>query len=75
MAEITPEQARAYFNRWALVSEVEAAELRQASIETKFRQLVALMESRHLFAQDPEREAQVEQVRETWARLRMALGG
>ena len=29
MSAITPEEARAYFNRWELVRDVEAAELRQ----------------------------------------------
>jgi hypothetical protein len=75
MAEITPEQARSYFSRWDLVREVETTELQRTSMETKLRQLAALMASRHLFAPDPNRETQVHEVRERWARLRKALGG
>lgn len=74
MAEITPEQARAYLNRWTLVREVEAAELQRASIEAKLGQLAALMASRHLFAPDPDRQTQIDEVRERWSRLRKASG-
>ena len=72
---MTPEDARAYFERWELVRDAEAAELRRATIETKLQQLAALMASRHLFGADPDREAQVNEVREKWASLRRALGG
>jgi hypothetical protein len=74
MNAITPEEARAYFKRWELVRDVEAAELRRATMETKFQQLAALMASRHLFGPEPDREAQVCEVRDRWARLRRALG-
>ena len=59
MTPMTPEEARAYFKRWELVRDVEAAELKQARMETKFQQLAALMASRHLFGPEPDREAQV----------------
>jgi len=72
---MTPEQARSYFERWDLVREIEAAELRRTPMETKLRQLAALMESRRVFGPEPDREQQVEAVRERWARLRQALGG
>jgi len=75
MAAMTPEEARAYFERWGLVRDVEAAELRRATIETKFQQLAALMASRHLFGPEPDRAMQVREVRDRWARLRRALGG
>jgi hypothetical protein len=75
MNAMTPEEARAYFKRWELVRGVEAAELRRATMETKFQQLAALMASRHLFGPEPDREAQVHEVRERWTRLRRALGG
>ena len=35
MNAMTPEEARAYFKRWELVRDVEAAELRRATMETK----------------------------------------
>jgi hypothetical protein len=56
MALITPAEARAYLERWALVEEFEIAERRAASMETKLQQLSALMASRDIFAEDPERE-------------------
>jgi hypothetical protein len=75
MTTITREEAQAYLRRWELVKEVEADELRHTTMETKFRQLSALMASRHLFAKESAREAEVKIVRERWARLRLALGG
>ncbi len=75
MNAMTPEEARAYFKRWELVRDVEAAELRRATMETKFQQLAALMASRHLFGHERDREAQVLEVRDRWTRLRRALGG
>jgi hypothetical protein len=75
MAAITPEEARAYFNRWALVKAFEIEELRRTLPETKLRQLASLMASRELFADDPQREKDVQEVRQRWARLRQVLGG
>jgi hypothetical protein len=75
MNAMTPEDARAYFNRWELVRDAEAAELRRATMETKLQQLAALMVSRHLFGPEPDREAQLHEVRDRWNRLRRAPGG
>jgi hypothetical protein len=75
MAAITPEEARAYIQRWELVRELETAELQRTPIETKLRQLAALMASRHLFGPEPDRERQVAEVRARWERLRQALSG
>ncbi len=75
MAPITPAEAEAYFKRWELVKEVELAELRRTSMDTKLRQLSALMASRGLLAVDPERESGTQLVRDRWARLWQALGG
>ena len=74
MSPMTPEQARSYFERWKLVREVETAELQRTSMETKLRQLAALMASRHVFGPEHDRDVQVAAVRERWARLRQALG-
>jgi hypothetical protein len=57
------------------VQEQELAELRQTSIETKAKQLDALMASRDLFREDPQRDQGVRDVRERWMRVRKALGG
>jgi hypothetical protein len=43
MAPITPAEAQAYFKRWELVKEIELAELRHTSMDTKLQQLSALM--------------------------------
>jgi len=75
MAAITPAEALAYFRRWELVRDAEARELTRTSMETKLKQLAALMASRHVFGPEPDREAQVQVVRERWARLRRALSG
>ena len=75
MAAITPEQALGYLNRWKLVRQTELDELRSASMETKLRQLSILMASRSLFRDDVEREKQVDELRDRWARIRKALSG
>ena len=75
MAKMTPDEARAYLQRWELLLEVEAAELRRTSMETKLRQLAALMAARDVFGPEPDREAQVLVVRERWARIKQALRG
>ena len=75
MAAITPEDALAYFRSWELVRDAEARELRRTSMETKLQQLASLMASRHVFGPEPDREAQLQVVRERWARLRRALSG
>ena len=75
MASITAGEAQAYFKRWELVKEIEIAELRRTSMDTKLHQLSALMASRNLFAVDPERENGLQLVRARWARLWQALGG
>jgi len=75
MAAVTPAEAQAYCNRWALVKEIELIELRRTSMDTKLRQLSALMASRGLFSVDPERENGVQLVRDRWDRLRQVLGG
>jgi RecB family exonuclease len=75
MADITPDKARAYFKRFELLSEAEVEALRTTPIEVRFRQLAALMESRHLFEPEPDREEGVRLVRERWALLRQAMGG
>jgi hypothetical protein len=74
MSAITPEEAAAYLKRWELVREAEAAELQRTTVAMKFRQLAALMASRDVFGEDPQRQQEIEIVRERWARLRQAYG-
>jgi hypothetical protein len=75
MQKVTAEEARAYLARWELVWDVEVTELRRTSMETKLTQLAALVAARDLFGPEPDREAQIRDVRERWARLRQALSG
>ena len=75
MASITTAEAQAYFERWELVKEIELAELRRTSMDTKLRQLSALMASRSLFAADPKRERGVQLVRDRWDLLWRVMGG
>jgi hypothetical protein len=67
---MTPEDAHQYLERWRMVEERELTELRQMPIETKARQLSALMASQELFGEDPGRKAGVLEIRARWARLR-----
>lgn len=73
MAAITPKDARNYLNRWNVVREAEATELRGTSMEIKARQLAVLMASRNLFRPDQTREHEIDDVRARWARIRRAL--
>jgi hypothetical protein len=74
MSAITPEQARAYLERWDLVRDAEAVELQGTPMALKFRQLDAMMASRDAFGDDPQREQEIASVRERWTGLRKALG-
>jgi hypothetical protein len=73
MAGIDPEEAPAYPSRWRLVLEVEVAEFRRTSSETKLRQVEALVGLRDFFGPDPNRAIEESEVRERWARLRRAF--
>lgn len=75
MAKLTRQQAQSYASRWTLVRDAEVAELRFTPMETKFKQLAALMASQDAFGSDPDREEQIREVRERWARVRQALSG
>jgi hypothetical protein len=72
MGFIAPDDARRYLKRWKLVEEQEITELRNTPIEVEARQLGALMASRNLFREDPDRERGVREVQARWARLRKA---
>ena len=74
MVPITADEAEEYCRRWELLDEIELAALRRGSTATKLRQLSTLMASRGLFGVDPERERDLQPVRERWARLWQALG-
>jgi len=73
MTSITPKQALAFLRRWRMVTELGADELRESSMETRWRQLGALVGSRQLFEVDPDRERRVEEVRKRWTQIRKVL--
>lgn len=75
MTVITTQQAQSYLDRWKSVRDREADEWRKSSMETRFRQISALVSSRSLFGQDQDREGRVAKVRERWARIRKASNG
>jgi hypothetical protein len=72
MAALNPEEARAYLARWDLVRQVEVAELRGTSLDTKLKQLEALVGSRHLFNPDPCAQVEDVEIQARWSRLRQA---
>jgi hypothetical protein len=73
MAQVTPGEIRDYLARLALAGEHEIEELRSTPVETKLRQIWALMGSAALFENSAQREAGVREARERWARLHRAF--
>ena len=74
MRGMSPEQARIWLDRWKEVESTQLQLQHKDSLEVRLQQLSVLMASRDLFPPDPDREAEVAQVRERWRRLREALG-
>jgi hypothetical protein len=54
MANMSAEEAQAYLARRRLMEEVETVEVRRTLMETKLRQLAALMASRDIFDPEPD---------------------
>jgi hypothetical protein len=75
MTHITAKDAHSFLSRWALVREMEEAELRRSSMDVKARQLAVLMASHELFSRDRMRDQELTRVRERWATIRRALSG
>jgi hypothetical protein len=75
MSELTPEQALAYLMRFEILDAARAVERSRSTIQSRFKQLSALMSSRHAFGVEALRERDVELVRKRWARLKQALDG
>jgi predicted nuclease with TOPRIM domain len=68
------EEARAYRERWAAVAEIEEREMREATIETRWRRFNSLLEMAALLNLKAERnEDEISEVRARWQRLRAAL--
>lgn len=75
MSELTPEQALAYLKRFEILDAARAVERSRSTIQSRFKQLSALMSSRRAFGVEALRERDVELVRKRWARLKQALDG
>jgi len=66
---MTPAQAAAFRQRWALVNAREQQELRAAPLEVKFAQLVSMFQSARGLGWATTDEGEVQRVRERWLRL------
>ena len=67
---ISKAEAQAWMRRWRLVNEAEIDELRATPIETKFRQLAAMMAMAEGLDWQASTEVEIEAVRERWLRLK-----
>jgi hypothetical protein len=67
-------EARAWMDRWRLVNEADIEAARAASPDDRLRDLDMLFASRHLFKW-PDDEAEVEEVRRRWLRLKELARG
>ncbi len=67
---MTPESATRYLARWKLVNDAEFEELRATTLETKLRQLSALMASVAAAGWRDALDAETDAVRARWQRLR-----
>lgn len=75
MSSITSQEALNYLDRWKSVRDREVVEWRKSSMETRLRQISALISSRDLFAEDASRQVRNAEVSERWARIREAANG
>jgi hypothetical protein len=73
MPHPTPAETRDYLAGLALANQYEIEELRKTPVETKLRQIWALMGSAELFEDHALREAEVREVRRRWALLYQAF--
>ncbi len=74
MAELTREQAQAFRARWRRVNAAEIEELRQTPPEIKLAQLESLLRSVDALGWTRGLEAEEQEVRRRWQRLRQAAG-
>lgn len=67
---MTKAEARAWMERWKRVNDFEREELRATPIDTKFRQLAAMMRMARALGWDAESQDDVSRVRALWVRLK-----
>lgn len=68
--ESTKAQIRAWHERWRIVNEAEIQELRATSMDEKFRQLAAMMQTAIVLGWESSTPQEIDVVRQRWARLR-----
>ena len=73
-SRMTKAEGQAFAARWELVNAHEERELQQTTGLQKLRQLAALMASADLLDGTEVRDAEDEEVRRRWQRLRRAYG-
>lgn len=66
----TKAEARAWLDRWRLVNESEIQEIRAASIDTKFRQLAAMMQTAIVLGWATSTPEEIDAIRRRWVRLK-----
>lgn len=71
---MSPEEAKAFAARWKLVADAEREELRATSLEQKFAQLSALVDSARALGWATTDPAEVDEVRARWNRLAAIYG-
>ena len=72
---LTKAEAKAFQERWRLVTAREEEELRTTSLDVKWQQLNTLLQWAHQFGWTETLKEGEAEVRERWARLRKVLGG
>lgn len=72
MKELTAESIAAYQKRWRIMEGQQLRELQSAPEELRLRQVVAIMQSRHLFPVDSNRDSEIQLLRQRWKALRAA---
>ena len=72
---LTKAEARAFRERWQLVNEREAQELRSTPLDVKLQQFNTLLGWAHAFGWAEALAEGEAEVRERWARLRKAYRG
>lgn len=70
MPRIDKAEMKAWMRGWQIVNEYERAELRRTPVETKCRQLAAMMRMARDLGWDKASEAEVQPVRDLWIRMK-----
>ena len=71
--QMTKAEARAWMDRWKIVNDFEREELRRTPIETKVRQLAAMMAMALRLDWHTSTDAELRLIRERWVRLKKVM--